>query len=117
MCGRCGAEPPGELPDVLRRGADLHAGRMRRAGHLARVMQVCQRRTDLVWRRWGTRRTPGALRMRQTAAAVVDFVVGPWLVTVDVQGVDSAESAMAAAEDLAMQQAACLTAEGPCVAT
>jgi hypothetical protein len=49
-------------------------------------------------------------------SAGVDFVVGPWLVTVDVQGVDSAESAMAAAEDLAMQQAACLTAEGPCAA-
>jgi hypothetical protein len=49
-------------------------------------------------------------------SAGVDFVVGPYLVTVDVQGVDSAEAAMAAAEDLAMQQAACLTAEGPCTA-
>jgi hypothetical protein len=49
-------------------------------------------------------------------SAGVDFVVGPWLVTVDVQGVDSPETAMAAAVDLAMQQAACLTAEGPCAA-
>jgi hypothetical protein len=49
-------------------------------------------------------------------SAGVDFVVGPYLVTVDVQGVDSAETAMAAAKDLAMQQAACLTAEGPCAA-
>lgn len=44
----------------------------------------------------------------------IDFVTGSWLVTVDVQGVDSVVTAMAAAKDLAAQQAACLLAEGPC---
>ena len=38
------------------------------------------------------------------------------LVSVDVQGVDSVEVALAAAEDLATQQAACLMADGPCPA-
>jgi len=47
-------------------------------------------------------------------AAGVDFVVGNRLVTVDVQGGLSGEEALAAASDLATQQAACLTASGPC---
>jgi hypothetical protein len=46
--------------------------------------------------------------------AGVDFVVGDRLVTVDVQGGLSGEDAMAAAIDLATQQAACLAAGGPC---
>jgi hypothetical protein len=37
-------------------------------------------------------------------------------VTVDVQGIDPEEAALAAAADLAAQQAACLMAEGPCAA-
>jgi hypothetical protein len=48
-------------------------------------------------------------------SAGVDFVVDNWLVTVDVQGGLSADDALAAAVDLARQQAACLGAEGPCV--
>lgn len=47
--------------------------------------------------------------------AGVDFVIGSRLVTVDVVGGLSADAAMAAAVDLATQQAACLTAGGPCV--
>jgi hypothetical protein len=47
-------------------------------------------------------------------SAGVDFVVGNRLVTVDVQGGLSAGEAMAAAIDLATQQAACLAAGGPC---
>jgi hypothetical protein len=47
-------------------------------------------------------------------AAGVDFVTGDRLVTVDVQGGLSAEDAMAAALDLATQQAACLTAGETC---
>jgi len=49
-------------------------------------------------------------------SAGVDFVVGNWLVSVDVQGGSSADDALAAAIDLATQQAACLTAGGPCAA-
>lgn len=47
-------------------------------------------------------------------SAGIDFVVGSWLVTVDVQGGLSADAAMAAALDLATQQAGCLTAGGVC---
>ena len=47
-------------------------------------------------------------------SAGVDFVVGDRLVTIDVQGGLSAEDALAAAIDLATQQAACLAAGGPC---
>jgi hypothetical protein len=46
----------------------------------------------------------------------VVFVAGPMLASVDVQGVASVEAALAAAEALAAQQAACLMAEGPCTA-
>jgi hypothetical protein len=49
-------------------------------------------------------------------SARVVFVAGPRLVAVDVRGADSAEAALAAAEDLAAQQAACLMADGPCSA-
>jgi hypothetical protein len=49
-------------------------------------------------------------------SAGVDFVVGNRLATVDVQGGLSAEAALAAAIDLATQQAACLAAAGPCAA-
>jgi hypothetical protein len=48
-------------------------------------------------------------------SAGVDFVVGNQLATVDVQGGLSAEDALAAAVDLAHQQASCLAAGGPCV--
>jgi hypothetical protein len=48
--------------------------------------------------------------------AGVDFVVGSQLATVDVLGGLSAEAAMAAAVDLATQQAACLAAAGSCAA-
>jgi hypothetical protein len=47
-------------------------------------------------------------------SAGVDFVVGNRLVTIDVLGGVSSEEALAAATDLATQQAACLTAGGPC---
>jgi hypothetical protein len=47
-------------------------------------------------------------------SAGVAFVLGDRLVTVDVQGGLSADEAMAAAVDLAVQQAACLTAGGAC---
>jgi hypothetical protein len=47
-------------------------------------------------------------------SAGVNFVAGTRLVTVDVQGGLSAEDAMAAAVDLATQQAACLAAGEPC---
>jgi len=47
-------------------------------------------------------------------SAGVDFVLGDWLVTVDVQGGLSADDAMAAAVDLASQQSACLTSSDPC---
>jgi hypothetical protein len=47
-------------------------------------------------------------------SAGVDFVSGNRLVTVDVQGGLSGEDALAAAVDLASQQAACLAAGGPC---
>jgi hypothetical protein len=47
-------------------------------------------------------------------SAGVDFVVGTLLVTVDVQGGMEADAALAAAIDLATQQAACLTANGAC---
>ena len=47
-------------------------------------------------------------------SAGVDFVVGNWLVTVDVQGGLTGDEAMAVAVDLATQQAACLTAAGAC---
>jgi len=47
-------------------------------------------------------------------SAGVDFVAGNRLVTVDVQGGLSTEDAMAAAVDLATQQAACLAAGEPC---
>jgi hypothetical protein len=47
-------------------------------------------------------------------SAGVDFVAGNRLVTVDVQGGLSAEDAMAAAVNLATQQAACLAAGEPC---
>ncbi len=49
-------------------------------------------------------------------SAGVNFVTGNRLVTVDVQGGLSAEDAMAAAVDLATQQAACLTAGDACSA-
>jgi hypothetical protein len=49
-------------------------------------------------------------------SARVVFVAGPKLVSVDVQGVDSVDAALAAATDLATQQAACLMADGPCTA-
>ena len=41
-------------------------------------------------------------------------MTGNRLVTVDVQGGLSAEEAMAAAVDLATQQAACLASDDPC---
>ena len=47
-------------------------------------------------------------------SAGVDFVAGNRLVTVDVQGGLPAEEAMAAAVDLATQQAACLAADEAC---
>lgn len=47
-------------------------------------------------------------------SAGVDFVVGNRLVTVDVLGGLAGEDALAAAVDLAAQQAECLVAEGPC---
>lgn len=47
-------------------------------------------------------------------SAGVDFVVGNVLATVDVQGGPSAEDALAAAVDLAGQQAACLMADDRC---
>jgi hypothetical protein len=47
-------------------------------------------------------------------AAGIDLVVENQLVSVDVQGGLSAEDALAAAIDLATQQAACLAAGGPC---
>lgn len=47
-------------------------------------------------------------------SAGVDFVVGNWLATVDVQGGLTAEDALTAAVDLASQQAACLAAGGSC---
>ena len=47
-------------------------------------------------------------------SAGVDFVVGNQLVTVDVQAGLSAEDALAAAIDLASQQAACLSSGGSC---
>jgi hypothetical protein len=49
-------------------------------------------------------------------SARVAFVSGPYLVTVDVQLAASEEAALAIAEDLAAQQAACLAAEGACPA-
>jgi hypothetical protein len=47
-------------------------------------------------------------------SAGVDFVVGAWLVTIDVQGGLTGDEAMAVAVDLATQQAACLTSGEPC---
>jgi hypothetical protein len=47
-------------------------------------------------------------------SAGVAFVIGNWLVTVDVQGGLAADAALSAAVDLATQQAACLTAGGSC---
>jgi hypothetical protein len=47
-------------------------------------------------------------------SAGVDFVAGNRLVTVDVQGGLAAEDALAAAVDLASQQAACLAEEDTC---
>ncbi len=47
-------------------------------------------------------------------SARVVFIVGPKLVSVDVQGVASADDALAAATDLANQQSACLAAGGQC---
>ena len=47
-------------------------------------------------------------------SAGVDFVVGDRLATVDVQGGLSAEDALAAAVDLASQQAACLAGKASC---
>ena len=47
-------------------------------------------------------------------SAGVDFVVGNRLVTVEVQGGLPADAALAAAVDLATQQADCLTSGGPC---
>jgi hypothetical protein len=47
-------------------------------------------------------------------SAGVDFVVGSWMVTVDVQFGLTGEEAMAVAVDLATQQAACLTSGEPC---
>jgi hypothetical protein len=47
-------------------------------------------------------------------SAGVDFVMEDRLVTVDVQGGLSAGDAMAAAVDLATQQAACLASDDPC---
>jgi hypothetical protein len=60
----------------------------------------------------------GALDEEDPAApddsAGVDLVVGELLVTVDVQGGLAADEAMAAAVDLATQQAACIEARGSC---
>jgi hypothetical protein len=47
-------------------------------------------------------------------SAGVDFVVGAWLVTIDVQGGLTGDEAMAVAVDLASQQAVCLTSGEPC---
>ena len=47
-------------------------------------------------------------------SAGVDLVVGNLLVMIDVQGGLTGDEALAAAEDLATQQAACLTSGGPC---
>jgi len=49
-------------------------------------------------------------------SAGVDFVVGNQLATVDVQGGLSADDALAAAVDLARQQAWCLASGAPCSA-
>ena len=51
---------------------------------------------------------------RPPDSARVAFVVGERLATIDVQGAASAEEALAAAEDLAAQQATCLAADGAC---
>lgn len=53
---------------------------------------------------------------RPADSARVALVVGDRLVTVDVQGAASEEAALAAARDLAAQQAACLGAVGACTA-
>lgn len=47
-------------------------------------------------------------------SAGVDLVVGNLLVTIDVQGGLTGDEALAATEDLATQQVACLTSGGPC---
>jgi hypothetical protein len=49
-------------------------------------------------------------------SAGVDFVVGSYLVTVDVQEGLDGEAALALAVDLATQQSACLSAGGSCAA-
>ena len=60
----------------------------------------------------------GAFNEEDPTAAVdsagVDFVTSNRLVTVDVLGGLSAADAMAAAVDLATQQAACLASDDPC---
>jgi hypothetical protein len=47
-------------------------------------------------------------------SARIVFVTGPRLISVDAQGMESSDVAMAVATDLASQQAACLLSEGPC---
>jgi hypothetical protein len=47
-------------------------------------------------------------------SARVVFVMGPRLVSIDAQGLDSSDAAMSAATDLATQQAACLMADNGC---
>ena len=47
-------------------------------------------------------------------SARVAFVSGNYLVTVDIQFAASEQVALAVAEDLAAQQAACLSTDGPC---
>lgn len=49
-----------------------------------------------------------------TDSARVVFVSGSRMAAIDVQGAASAEAALAAATDLAAQQAACLAADAPC---
>jgi hypothetical protein len=47
-------------------------------------------------------------------SAGVVFAQGSHLVSIAVQGMDSADAALTVAQDLATQQAACLVSEGPC---
>jgi hypothetical protein len=47
-------------------------------------------------------------------SATVVFVTGSRFVSISAQGLDSPAAARAAAEDLAVQQAACLRTEHPC---
>jgi hypothetical protein len=56
----------------------------------------------------------GSRSVSAVDSAGVSFVVGDVLVSIDVQGGLSGHDALAAAIDLATQQAACLTSGGTC---